>query len=310
MRDIFRVLTDERILLLITGIAILWRAVVSLDKIETLWESVSSGISLFILGWSLFGYLHSMSLKPTQWPTSNKIYHGISLGLLVLNTYVIIYYAMQWYGLLHVEAHLPLDFIIGNIRYVLFIIFYCTLLWSTKFLKNMHGGYRLLLSRSGMHKRGIRALVFKVVTDERTLLVMVGIAFLWRTVIGFDYNITLGESMASGITLIIMGWFLFGYIWALSVKAKGRLELTMAIMGITFALSAINVYALAYYGMKWYSLLGLGGFAEALAPMDYLLRDVGFFSLALFYYTEIIVSKFLDKACADYTVPIKISSAN
>ena len=133
---------------------------------------------------------------------------------------------------------------------------------------------------------------------------MIGMAFLWRTVISFDYNITLGESMASGVTLIIMGWFLFGYILALSVKARDTVELTRVIQGITLALCTINLYALCYYGMRWYSLVAVKGFVEAFEPGDFLFRDIGFFSFVLFYYAAIVLSKFLDQACADYTVPI------
>lgn len=306
MREpVFKVLTDDRILLVIIGVAVLWRIAVSLDRTEALWESICSGISLFIIGWFLFGYMCSMSWKPTSWLVSNTIYHGIGVSLLVLNVYVVIYYMMSWFGLLHVEVYQPLNFFLQTARYLSFVIFYVAIVWSAKYLKRMHDEYKFLLSRSKLRKVGLREAVFNVITDERTLLVMIGMAFLWRTVISFDYNITLGESMASGVTLIIMGWFLVGYIFALSVKARDKVELTKVIQGFTFALCTINLYALCYYGMRWYSLVVVEGFVEAFVPMDFLFRDIGFFSLVLFYYAAIVLSKFLDKACADYTVPIK-----
>jgi hypothetical protein len=306
MREpVFKVITDDRILLVIIGVAVVWRVAVSLDRTEALWESICSGISLFIMGWLLLGYMHSMSLKPTRWSVSNKIYHGIGISLLVLNVYAVIYYVMRWFGLLHVEVYQPLDFIFQTTRYLSFLIFYAAMVWSAKYLKRMHEEYRLLLSRSKLRKVCLREAVFNVITDERTLLVMIGMAFLWRTVISFDDDITLGESMASGITLIIMGWFLFGYIFAFSVKARDKLELPKVIQGFTFALCTINLYALCYYGMLWYSIVTIEGFGEAFVPMDFLFRDIGFFSLVLFYYAAIVLSKFLDTACADYTVPIK-----
>ena len=306
MREpVFKVITGDRIPIVIIGVAVVWRLLVGLDRAEALWESICSGISLFILGWFLFGYMHSMSLKPTRWPVSNKIYQGIGISLLVLNVYAVICYVLRWFGLLHVEVHQPLDFIFQTTRYLSFLIFYAAMVWSAKYLKRMHAGYRLLLSRSKLRKTGMREAVFTVITDDRTLLVLIGMAFLWRTVISFDYKVTLGESMASGITLIIMGWYLFGYIFAFSVKARDKIELPKVIQGFTFALCTINLYALCYYGMLWYSLVTVEGFGEAFVAIDFLFRDIGFFSLVLFYYAAIVLSKTFDTACADYTVPLK-----
>jgi len=305
----FEIITDERILLLIITIAFFWRIVVSLDKTEALWESICSGISLFIMGWLLFGYLYSMSQRPTRWPVSNTIYQRIGFKLLVLNGYVLIYYGMRWYGLLHVEVSQPLDLIFRDIQYVLFVIFYCAILWSAKPLKKMHEDYRFLVARSMLHERGLRVSVFRVMTDERTLLVLIGIAFLWRMGISFDYTITFWESTCSYIIQLIIGWFLFGYLCALSVKVKKRLELRMVSQGIAVALGTVNVYALAYYGMMVYGLIGVRNVAETFAPMDYIFGDARFFALVLFYYTTIMVSKFLEKAYADYTVPITMHSA-
>ena len=307
MREpIFKVLTNERILLLIITIAFFWRVLVSLDRTEVLWESICSGISLFILGWLLFGYLYSMSRRPTHWPVSNKIYQRIGFNLLVLNGYVLIYYGLRWSGVLHVEVSRPLDFVFRDIRYILFMIFYCAILWSAKPLKKMHDDYRFLVSRSMLPERSLRALVFKVITDERTLLVLIGIAFLWRTGLSFDYTVTFWESTCSYIIQLIIGWFLFGYLCALSVKVKKRLEVRRVSRGIAFALGAINVYALAYYGMMVYGLIGLRDMSETFGPMDYIFGDARFFALVLFYYTTIMISKFLEKAYADYTAPIVV----
>jgi hypothetical protein len=303
-KAVFKVITDDRILLVIIGIAVFWRAVVSRDRAEVLWESICSGISLFIMGWALFGYLYSRSQKPTRWSVSNTIYLGIGFCLFVLNSYVIIYYGMRWYGLLQVEVSPPLDLILRNVRYVMFVMFYCAILWSTKYLKKIHEEYRFLLARSAIQERSLRESVFKVITDDRTLVVMIGVAFLWRTVISFDYTITFWESTCQYITQLIIGWFLFGHICALAVKAREKLDLIKVIQGIVLALSTINVYALAYYVLSWYRLVDMVEYVEvAFVPTDYIFQDLRFFSLVIFYYTMIVLSKFLDTACTDYTVP-------
>jgi hypothetical protein len=89
--SLFKLVTDERILILIVGIAILWRRVISADETISFCESACSGITLSILGWVLFAYMYSTSRKPTDWPVTRKIYQGIAASLLVLNSYVDIY---------------------------------------------------------------------------------------------------------------------------------------------------------------------------------------------------------------------------
>ena len=309
-KPVFPELTDERILLVIVGIAVSWRAVVSLDGTEAPWERCCSGISLFIVGWALFGYLHAQSQKPTRWPISNTIYQGIGFCLFVLNSYVMIYYGMRLSGLLQIEVFPPLDLILQNVRYVTFVLFYCAILWTTTHLKRIHEAYRFLLARSGIQERSLRASVFKVLTDDRTLLVMIGIAFLWRTVISFDYTITFWESTCQYIVQLIIGWFLFGHICALTVKAREKPDLIKVVQGIAIALSTINVYALVYYGLSWYSLVGLVEYFEVVfVPADYIFQDLRFFALVIFYYTMIVLSKFLETACTDYTVPDIIARA-
>lgn len=307
-KPLFEVIADDRILILITSIAFFWRAFISRDREIVLWEGVCSGISLLILGWALFGYIYSMSQKPTRWPVANRIYHGLGFSLLVLNVYVLIYYGMRWFKLLHVEVFPHLDFILSGARYVMFVMFYCAIIWSAKYLKAMQEDYRFLVSRSKMRGSGLRETVSRVITDERTLLVMIGVAFLWRTVISFDYNITFWESTCQYIIQLIIGWYLFGYLCALSVKARAKLELSKVSQGLAVALCTINVYALVYYGINWYSLIGVGDFDKSFAPMDFLFSDVRFFALVIFYYTVIVSSKFLEKASMDYTVPIKKQS--
>jgi len=307
MREhIFKVITDERILILLTGIALFWRSMVSLDKTEAPWECICSGISLFIIGWALFAYFYSMSRKPTSWPVTNNIYHWVAICLFVLNIYVAIYYGMRWVGLLHVEISVLYDSTFRDIRYVMFVVFYCAIIWSARYFRGMRENYRALIKkRPKRPAKSMKESLFWIITNERTLIAIIAVAILWRIAINSDHDITLWESFCSCIALLIMGWFLFGYICALAVKAKAMLELVKACYGIALALCAINVYTIFYYGIKWYKLLGIDieEVSYAIQPPDFVFGELRYIMLLIFYCTAIVLSKYLEKAYEDYTVP-------
>ena len=307
---IFNLVTDERILILVVGVAILWRCILSSDETISFWECVCSGITIFIMGWVPFVYLYSMCQKPTAWPVTEKIYQGIAVSLLVLNIYVTIYYVMRWLGVLHEEVYVPLDFVFSDVRYLMLVLYYCAVLWTTRYLKAMRDNYRLLIKEKpkSHEMRCMKRYVLWVLMHERTLTVIVGAAILWRIAISLDHTITIKESTVSCVTLLILGWFLFGYIGALSVKAKHKIELTRVIQGIAFGLMAINIYSIFYYAMRWYvSVIGLRAVAETYVPADLFFRDIRYIMLVIFYCTAIVLSKFLEKAYTDYTVPISKS---
>jgi hypothetical protein len=313
MREsISKLLTDERVLILIVGIAILWRRVISSDETISLSESACSGITLIVMGWILLAYMYSTSRKPTDWPVTRKIYQGIAVNLLVLNIYVAIYYGMRWFRLLHEEIYMPMDFVFRDVRYLMLVLCYCAVLWTARYLKAMRDKYKLLIKEEPKsHARSTKESVLWVTMHERTLTVIVVAAILWRIAISFDHTITFGESAVSCITLLILGWFLFGYICALSVKVKRKIELTRVIQGIAFGLMAINIYAIFYYGMRWYILaLGMADVSRTYVPLDYLFRNLRYIMLVIFYCTAIVLSKFLEKAYTDYTVPKKSANLN
>jgi hypothetical protein len=142
---------DKRTLIAIIVIAVLWRAGISLnDPVPTiaLWESMVSGISLFIMGWALFAYIFFMSRALKGWLELNKIYLWIAVSLIAINIYVIVYYAMRWYRLAGLggveEALVHLDFMFRNIRFIVLVIFYCVVTWLAKYLKKVHRDYMLL----------------------------------------------------------------------------------------------------------------------------------------------------------------------
>jgi hypothetical protein len=311
--SIGKVIMDGRTLVAVIFVAILWRAVISLDGEIALWESMCSGIALFIFGWVLFAYMYLKSKNLKGWVMSNWIYQGIAVSMVSINIYVVIYYAMRWFELLHVEAYPQMDYLFRDIRYIALVVFYCAVIWSGIYLKKMHEDYISLSREKGLlrlissylyvrgkklREMGIKELIGTVITDERTLLVIVGLAFLWRTVISIDYNIALWESMCSGIALFIMGWLFFAYVYSMSKKQEDWLDLIKVYHGIAIGLTAINIYVLVYYGMRWYSLAGL--VEEAFVPLDYLFRDARFFALVIFYCASIVLSKFLKRAYEEY----------
>ena len=313
---LFRVLTDGRILIVVGGIAFLWRAVVSADAEISSWESACSGVSLFIIGWLVFAHMYSMSAKPTEWPVSNRIYRGIAFSVLVLNFYIMIYYGMRWGGLLRVEVSVARDFVFRDVRYVLFVAYYCIAIALPRHLQGMHEHSRLRSKeRPGQNERttNLKAALFRVLTHERTLVIIIAAAILWRVAITIDNVVTFWESTFSGISLVIIGWFLFGYLVALSVKVKRKMDLTRTIQGIALGLCAINVYAIFYYGMRWYGLIGriMGEVEEEYGyvpqPGDFVFRGVRYVMLVLFYCTTILLTKHLVKAYEDYTVPARKS---
>lgn len=311
--SIEKAVMDKRTLAVIVIVAILWRAFISRDGEIELWESMCSGIALFIFGWVLFAYMYKASKELKGWVMSNWIFQGIAVSMISINIYVVIYYAMRWFELLRVEAYQPLDFLFRDVRYIALVLFYCAVLGSAKYVKKMHEDYVSLSKEKGLlhlispylyprvkklREMSVKELLGTVITDERTLLMIVGIAFLWRTVISIDFNITIGESICSGIALFIMGWLFFARIYSMSNKQRDWLDLVKVYHGIAIGLTAINIYVLVYYGMRWYSLTGLE--TEAFVPLDFLFRDARFFALVIFYCASIVLSKFLKRAYEEY----------
>ncbi len=139
----------KRTLIVILAIAILWRTGVSLDGQIALWESMCSGIALFIMGWAVFAYIYGMSRELTGWLRLSKIYLWIAVSIAAINTYVLVYYGMRWYRLAGVrgvvETAVPLDFLFRDIRYIVLVLFYCVIIWLTKYLREMHRDYLLTL---------------------------------------------------------------------------------------------------------------------------------------------------------------------
>ncbi len=305
------IMMDWKTLAVIAIVTVGWRASISIDHEIQLWESVCSGVVLLIFGWGIFGYLYRMSKRDTSWLISNKLAQGIAISVAALNLYVLIYYGMRWYTLLEgTEVSMPQDYILRNVRYAVLVLAYCGIIWATGYLRKMHDNY-MLVTKDIPERRigGAQEALFRVITDERTVIVILGTAFLWRAIISLDKQIALWECMCSGIGLFILGWVLFGYISSLAVRTT-RPSVAKIYQGYAFALSAVNIYVLIYYAMRWYSLIYVvPASGETLVPLDFVLRDVGFFVIAIYFCTAIILAKYLEKASVECEYLVKKEAA-
>jgi len=299
-------ITNWRILALIAVAAILGRALISLDKKVTLWESIGSGMFLIILGWFIFGSLYSLSKRETDWIISNKVAQGLAITISTLNIYVLVYYAMRWYRLMTItEVYVPRDYLLRDVRFAALVLAYCGILWAMGYLKKMHDNYMLVTEEMPeMRKVSAAESMFRILTDERTVIVIIGLVFLWRAIISFDKQILLWESMSSGMALFILGWVLFGYVSSLAVRTT-RPSVAKIYQGIAFALFAVNFYVLVYYGMRWYRIIYMAASEEALVPLDFVFRDIRYFVLAIFFCTSIVLSKYLERASEECEYLIK-----
>ena len=143
----------------------------------------------------------------------------------------------------------------------------------------------------------------KAIMEKRTLIVIVVVAIIWRTGISLDGKVTLWESMVSGIALFTMGWTLFAYIFLMSRGLKGWLELNKIYQWIAVSLTAINIYVIIYYGMRWYRLATE---IEVEVPLiDFILRDIRFLALVVFYCVVIWLAKYLKEVHGDYMLLFK-----
>ena len=300
------IIMDWRTLGVIALVTILWRLFISLDKQIALWESVSSGVVLIILGWFIFGYLYLLSKRETSWIISNKMAQGIAISVCALNLYVLIYYAQRWHRLMaETEVYVPQDYLLRDVRYAMLVLAYCGIIWATGHLQKMHDNYMLVTKdMPERRKAGASEAIFSILTDERSVIVILGLVFIWRSIISFDKQIVLWESMCSGMALIMLGWILLGYISSLSVRTT-RPTVAKIYHGYALALLAVNIYAIVYYGMRWYKLIYLTGSEESLIPLDFIFRDIRYFVLVIFYCTTIVLAKYLERASEECEYLIK-----
>jgi len=146
--------------------------------------------------------------------------------------------------------------------------------------------------------------LLKVITDDRTVIVIIGTAFFWRAFTSLDKQIAPWESICSGVALIMLGWALLGYINSLAVRTT-RPSVAKIYHGIALALFAINIHVIVYYIMRWYRLAGFADLEEALVPLDFVFRDIRFCMIVIFYCTTIALSKYLERATSECEYLIK-----
>jgi hypothetical protein len=190
------------------------------------------------------------------------------------------------------------------------VTFYCSVIWSAKHVRKMHEEYisrakektiQQLISPGLNHRsKKLREMeLTDIVMDERTLLVILGLSFLWRIFISLDYEISIWESLISGIAVILLGWLVFTHIYFQFRKQRNWLDLLKVYHAAALGVIAMNLYVLVYYGMRWYRLAWL---EETLVPWDYLFRDVRYFILVMFYCASLVLSVFLKRAYVEYMI--------
>ncbi|MEA2075638.1 MAG: hypothetical protein U9O85_07905, partial [Euryarchaeota archaeon] len=192
-----------------------------------------------------------------------------------------------------------------DVRYVMLVLAYCGIIWAIGHLKKMHDNYVLITEEMPeMRKPAASEALIKIITDDRTVIAIIGIAFFWRAFTSLDKQIAPWESMCSGIALIILGWALFGYINSLAARTI-RPSVAKIYHGLALSLFGINIYVITYYIMRWYRLAGFAGVEEALVPLDFVFRDIRFCLLVIFYCTAIALSKYLERASSECEYLIK-----
>jgi len=138
-----RVRVRKRLALVLLGIviaAVLWRWYVTYNMQVSLGESVASGVVVIIMGW----YCVAMIFQTRKALTGllRKIYLWIGTSTACINIFAIIYYAERWQVISMGAAHvLPLEALWRSLRFILWITFYCSLLWLTNYLKEMSEEY-------------------------------------------------------------------------------------------------------------------------------------------------------------------------
>lgn len=145
----------------------------------------------------------------------------------------------------------------------------------------------------------------KAIMDKRTCVAILILLILWRALISINGEITLWESVCSGIVLIVMGWVLFAFVFIMSQEMQGWLKLNMVYRWIAICVSTINVYVIVYYGMRWYRLAGIGGIEEALVPLDFIFRDIRYIVLVVFYCVVLRLAQYLRDVYEDYMLLFK-----
>ena len=143
----------------------------------------------------------------------------------------------------------------------------------------------------------IEGLLNKISNRRTVILIMFAGFLLWRIFMGLDRKVALWESMCSGISLIVIGWILFGYIYRLSVRLKDLVELSSLYRCISLSTLAVNIYVLVYYVERWYRLALNPAYV---IPLDFAYRSARFMVLVLFYCAVIWMCGWFPQVGADY----------
>ncbi len=97
-----------------------------------------SGISLFVIGWVLFGYIYRLSARLMDLVELSSLYRCISISTIAVNIYVLVYYLEGRYRLaLNPTYEVPLDFAYRSARVMVLVLVYGALIWMCGWLKKV-----------------------------------------------------------------------------------------------------------------------------------------------------------------------------
>jgi len=116
---------------------------------------------------------------------------------------------------------------------------------------------------------------------KRLLFILVGIliaAVLWRVYVTFDTQVSLWESVASGVAVMIMGWCCVAVIYRARRSLTGLLNKIYFCIGNSIA--AVNIYILIYYVERWH-VLSIG--TAHVEPLEPIWRSIRFILVIIFY---------------------------
>lgn len=128
----------RRLLYKLIGLVIvtmLWRVYATYDRRASLLESVTSGITLLIVGW--YCAVVILRLRKTITGLLNKVYLWIGLSTVCVNIFIMVYYLQRWQLISEVtESTIPLE-----VGFIIWVVFYCSILWLTNYVKEMSEDY-------------------------------------------------------------------------------------------------------------------------------------------------------------------------
>ncbi len=113
----------------------LWRVYANYDRRVSLLESFTSGMILLIVGW--YCAVVILRLRKTITGLLSKIYLWLGISTVCVNIFVMEYYLQRWFLISRLdERTIP-----SEVGFIIWVAFYCSVLWLTNYVKEMSEDY-------------------------------------------------------------------------------------------------------------------------------------------------------------------------